>query len=324
MAFLVIAWFLYGNPLSNKPQEVVYEFPDGYEIAVWEWRSPTKLTDTKRVELFDALVEHKVNTVYLNIEDYMNIAEGPEDKREENLKKFLVDLDSFLAQATSRGIEVEALAGGQEWALSSHDYIPPALLNFVIDYNSTREHKLTGIQFDIEYYNLDAYKKNITPYATAYLDLVEELLSILRESKTDTRIGFATSYWLAKEISLSPKIQYNGANKTAGHHLFDILDNYNNSYVVVMAYRNQHDGKGGTVELMKDQLDYIKAYNDKVKVVVGQETTYVEPERITHYGLGRQHLKFSVTKILEAYKDNPALIGVAIHDSQGFLKMKDE
>lgn len=49
------------------------EFPDGYTIGSWLWKSPDELTDQQVKELLSFAHEEKINTIFLDIGKYLDI-----------------------------------------------------------------------------------------------------------------------------------------------------------------------------------------------------------------------------------------------------------
>lgn len=330
-ALFVMGFGLYSqNPKFKKNLEGIAgittsSFPEGYEVGAWEWRSPVQLNGAERADLLSGMAEEGMTVLYINIEDYINILESgkPQTEIASDMERFNNATTQLLADADQHNIRVEALAGATDWALNSHDYIPQALTDYVIDFNKTAVHKITGIQFDIEFYNDDGYDKAKPAYARQYLDLAQRLANKINALQPEERIrlGFAVPYWMDEKSNLSPTFTRGDKPNPTIFHLLDILNTVPNSYIVIMSYRNFPDGKDGTAALAEAEMRYAQQMNHAVGIYVGQETTQVTPKKITYHSLSQNKLKDDANTAADLLREYPNFKGFSIHTADSYLKL---
>jgi hypothetical protein len=273
-------------------------------LAVWVWDNPSSLTGKKLDELLDFSQENNISTIYLNIEEYINIYES----KDKNFDNFDKSIDDILRKTNEKNIKVHALSGSADWHLDSHSYIPPIMLDYVNDYNRTHEVKFDGFQFDIEFYNQEEFKGNEAEQTKMFLDLIESF-----QQKAPNNFGLAIPYWLSDR-------EYTG--KSLQTELFEILSEFESPYVAVMAYRNKADGKNGTIEISENILEETQNDFPNINVIIGQETTKIDEKNATYFGMPKSQFTAELLKIDEKYKAYNSYKGIAVHDIKGFREMK--
>ena len=306
---------------------------NGHEVSSWIWNSPESLDGDKISELLDFADNENISTIYLNISDYIDIDEMKDDENKINkLNKFKGSLKLFLSVAHQKNMKVHALGGDSEWALSSHHYIPLKLLDFVISFNKENEDNLRfdGIQFDIEPHNLKDFNVNKKVILNDYLDLCNSLSQNIIETLSnneifkDFQMGFVVPYWFDNENGNCPPVVWQEKEaKLVVFTLLDVLNRVKNGYLVVLSYRNVADGKDGSIIHAKTEIDYAQDSAKNVSVIIGQETTKVEPSKITFYGEERMGFKEEVLKIFDFFKDKEVFRGIGIHDIYGYKDFKE-
>ncbi|HYC79790.1 MAG TPA: hypothetical protein VEC17_02080 [Candidatus Binatia bacterium] len=317
---LIARQFTIPQPSVNAAEG--YSFPPNQEIAVWEWRTPSYFkTSTIRSQYFSQLSKEGVNTVYVNIKNFLEVYSSQRD-RELKIANFNRQSADFIAAAKSYGIKVHALAGAADWFKAEKSDNVFILLNHILDYNYKNTYKFAGINFDIEYYTLSDYKTNRAAYASQYLNMVDRMIATIKSSRHSyMNLGLTIPFWIDKVNANNPSIVYKNTTATPGVHLMNLLSRHSQTYLSIMAYRNFYDGADGTVNLVKDELDYIKSKNYSTRVIVGQETYNVLPAFITYYGKTKQNLKYNTLMIAQAYANNDHMAGFAIHTADSFLKL---
>jgi hypothetical protein len=308
--------------INSAQAQTTYSFPTDKEIAVWEWRTPSNFSDaTMRNQYLAKLKSEGVNTVYINIKNFIEVYYSSVD-RDKKIANFNRQSADFIRSAQSYGIKVHALAGAADWAKPEKSNSLFIILNHILDYNYKNTYKYAGINFDVEYYTLWDYPYEMNTYSQQYLNLVDKIITTIQSSQHHyMTLGLTIPFWIEKVNSNNPSIYYKGLWAPTGIHLMNLLNRHGRTYLSIMAYRNYYDGVDGTINLVKDELEYLKSKNYKTKVVVGQETHNITPTYITFYSKTRQSLKYSSTKIDEAYQWNANFAGIGIHNGDTYLDL---
>ncbi|CAN5281393.1 hypothetical protein BH10PAT1_BH10PAT1_2550 [soil metagenome] len=305
-------------PMLLNEKETNVNFDDGFTIGSWLWKSPDELSSQDVQELLSYSKKEKINTLYVDFTKYLDIIEdqNPELKQEK-LLKFNQSVVLLLSEAKKYNISIEALAGNPKWASSDDSYLPPLLLNYVLNFNKNNPTlQIDGLQFDIEYYNQKGYKDSKKDYNSDFLKLVKTLSENVKvyvdNSNKNFKLGFAIPYWFDSanaDYILNP--------------LFDILNLSKHSYVAVMAYRNYAEGEGGTLNIISNELKYTNEKAQNVSIIVGQETNILDSKNTSFFGKTKQDLKKTANSIIESSKSYNSFKGIAIHDFYGFKNLKD-
>jgi hypothetical protein len=295
--------------------------PPQAPIETWLWDSPTHISASDLNVLISNAKANHVTTIYITIDEYIDIYELPDPAvKQTRMAQFNESLKNFIQVAQSNGISVQGLAGAPTWANSTYSYIPPIFITYVNEFNTANQGvaHLDGMQFDIEFYNQSGFDRNKQAKTKEYLDLVSRLVQQTKSAQTNIKLGFATPFWLDSNI---PSFKYNGKKKTADKHLYDILNNYSYSYVAIMDYRNYADGIDGSINNIKDEMDYAKNTATNVSILVGQETGNEQPAKITFYGLGKDKMYTEMNKVYDYYRTNPNFKGFAINNLNTFISL---
>lgn len=293
--------------------------------ALWVWDA-TVITNPKQGrDLFDFCAKKNISRVYLDMGDLFSAQRrGASDPKHITAPK----LGQFLGAAHARKIEIEALDGAPEFALQAKHALALAIFQKALAYNKSAapDEKLDGFQWDTEPYILDQFKaggQSQREVLTQYLDGVAQMRDALRASP-GLRLGFAIpSFFDDAERT----IEWKGSTKPVAFHLLDILNTLPSSYIAIMAYRDHALGPNGTIEISQGEINYVTEHAPRVKVWIGQETLDPtgDPPSISFYHVGENGLETALGQIQDAFKDKPALQGLAIHhwDSYRVLKAGD-
>ena len=292
--------------------------------STWLWHYPTVLSDSQMKEYINLLTDEQFDTVYLDITGYIDAYESPDP----NAKKIFENrLIKFVDLADQSNIKVEGLVGGNMWAQPNYDYVPSIILDFVIEFNQKPGHaKLTGIQYDVESYNLPEFSNpdEQSIILTEYLNMVQTLTNKVAAKSPSLRLGFAVPFWFDNYTRELPLITFNKTENPVGFHVLDILQSINNGYIVIMDYRNKTEGPNGSIALATPQINYATKYTSRVGVIIAQETTNVEPLSITFYNQSKANLDKALEELSNSFSHTNTLEGFAIHDIEGYKLMTDE
>lgn len=311
------------NDVDNKDLKKLKTY--NYNIGAWLWKSPQDLNEQDIKNIFEFCNEEGIDTIYLSLDRYLDINEIKDDNLK-NLKigEFESSLKEFLFKASQYEIKVQALGGNKEWARTENHKMPLQLLDFVINFNNKNIIKFDGIQFDIEPYGLSDYNKNKVLIWKSYLFLLEEIFqkNKIKQTQNNFMIGFAIPFWLDNENNNLTNFSWkNQSSKPIGYHIFDILNNQKNAYVVIMSYRNFADGNDGSIQHSQSEIEYAENYAKNVSIIIGQETEKNEIQKVTFHGLSKQNLENEIQKIINSYKNKNVFKGIAINNILSFMKM---
>lgn len=334
---LALASLVIGSNYINKPQDAKEEKPRAVAAShkaelpqvehrgVWLWKSPTDLSDEDMRNIFSVLAEDKINTVYIDISGYIDAHENADPSiRSAKIQELQSNLKVFVRSASSYGISVQALAGQTTWGFTSHAYIPQVFVEFVNTYNlaATDNEKLKGLQFDIESYNDPSFKPDEKNGLIQYLAMVDATIQKYKDTQGTYMLGFAIPYWFDNENGNIPEITSKKKTAPVAYHLLDSLNGITAGYIVIMDYRNTTDGKDGSIAHAQNEVVYASKYAPQTKIIIGQETTDVQPAKITFYGKDGQSLITALERISKSFDSYSAYYGVAIHDYYGYAAIR--
>lgn len=309
-------------PIAGETGAKTSMMKGGLPRALWVWDATVITNPKQERDLFAFCAKKNISRVYLDMGDLFSAKRrGPVDPK--HITALL--LGRFLGAAHDRNLEIEALDGAPEFALQSKHAQALAIFQKALAYNKSAAptQKLDGFQWDTEPYILDEFKaggKSQRDVLTQYLNGAAQMRDALRASP-GMRLGFAIpAFFDDKERT----IEWNGTSKPVAFHLLDILNTLPSSYVAIMAYRDHALGVNGTVEISHGEIDYATQSASKVKVWIGQETLDPtgDPPSISFYHVGENGLEQALGQIQDAYKDQPALQGLAIHHWGSYRVLK--
>lgn len=303
-------------------------------IGSWVWKDVLEMSNDEINTILDFAEKNKINTIYLTIDHYIDLYETEDSQvRDMQLNEYENRLQTFIDNATQRGIKVEALIGNNEWANYNLQYIPQQILNFVGDYNKRHpDYKFVGAQIDIEFYNKKDFKA-LEPDALNYLILLDNLVKTvhsIRENGTNEnlRFGVAIPPWFDAGESIGTKdswvshVDWKNNNKPLIEHVYSILNSIKNTYVAVLAYKDYTTGIGGSIDLAKDEIDISTKNYPNVKVVVGQETSTVDSPHTSFMGRPKKDVIHAANDLITVFRPESSFDGVAIHHLYSFMDMK--
>lgn len=330
--FVAVSVVLVGSRYFAFPaQETTVEqktLLSGYENAVWDW-SPLERSDP--AQFLDALKARGVTGIYANVSDYVDLAELPNGPDKDNkITDFNTQMKRYLSLARERGLTVDALTGSPEWGNASHRYLNGLVLQYVREFNEANpDLAFHGLQFDIEPYSQEGYNlHNSQDIYAQYLDTVESIVTDLGDAQTRSpqlasmRLGFVIPYWFDGQDEYAQKILWHGESKYLFYHVLNRINRIPNGYVVIMAYRNVAEGPDGVIEHIHNEIDFSQQYAPRVGIVVGQETSDVQPAKLTYFGKPFAGMLGEVKKIGLTFENFPNLKGFAFNNADSLLGVR--
>lgn len=304
--------------LGAPPSKSLAPAPTGPERGTWIWQGPLEITPADRDSLIASAQERGIKEIYLSLDSYLDIyalPDGPEKAAKK--KAFDAALEAFIAKAHESGIAVDAEGGWRNWGQPGNTYKAFALLDYAIVFNATQPEKLRGFQYDVEPYLLDEYQTDKAAVLKNYLDLMYDTVTRLDGSDLAFSVVIPDFYDGAGD---TPEFWYGLSYGFALDHLLAILERRPGSTLVVMAYHNQADGVGGSIQAALDEVR--AADRSKTRVVLAQETSRVQPSDVTFYRMSRSYLDSQLAEINKTFANDPSFGGVAFHYLSAFLALQ--
>lgn len=325
-----VAWGLYYG--TNRLPIKRY-FSTDYTNAVWDWSNILEKQPKALQNQANFMHLHQLNAVYVDIGRYADVLDEKNKPRAAADKQALISaIEDYVTVLKERGIKVYAAAGDTDWSDRDKHYIPLGTLAFVQDYNMQHPNaQLAGIEFDVEAYNQSDFAGGSatvkTLVLTDYLSMVGELVkaeqAFTLKTTQQVELGFAIPYWFDNENGNIPSVTWHEKTGPTLFHLLDQLNTLPKSNVIVMSYRNAARGNDGVVAHSRTEIDYAHAKAPKVRVLIGQEVTNVEPAKITYYGSSQTDLSAQFGYVRDEFKTSGVLGGIAINDLAGYQAMSD-
>lgn len=303
------------------------KLPHGYENAVWDWRPFER---GYAAGFFSDLQSRGVTAAYMDVGGYVDVYEMPDGiEKRRAIEDFNAGTKRYLVCAQENGIAVHALAGNADWGNASHRYLNRIILEYVQDFNlSNPDTAFQGVQFDIEPYIQEGFSAETSDAIfVQYLDTVEEITSAFIELQTrlaqfgPMKLGFVIPYWFDEHDEYARKVSWKGEETYVFYHVLYRLSRVQNGYLAIMAYRNFAEGPDGVIGHIQNQLGFSQHSAPGVKVIIGQETSNVDPKKITYFGKSFADMVEEVKKIGLKFENSPNVAGFAFNNADSFLEL---
>jgi hypothetical protein len=301
--------------LSTKKESVSKEY------GSWIWTPVMDMSPEYMKSILSQAKADGVNTIYVSIDTYLDIFVMPKGPAREAQKKIFGDkLEYFIAKAESKGIVVDAEAGWRNWGEDDNLYKGFAIVNYVKNFNASRQNKFRGFQYDVEPYLLDSYEKNKVSVLKNFIKLIDQTENFMSTSTLKFSVVIPDFY--DEKDQLTPKFSYNGRDGYTLNHLLNILDRRPDSSIIVMSYRNFAEGQDGAIEISKNEMQTADRGAFNTKIIIAQETGDVTPTYITFHGTSKNYLLRELDKINSVFAAYSNFGGLAIHYANAFVALK--
>lgn len=137
------------------------------------------------------------------------------------------------------------------------------------------------------------------------------------------RVGIVIPFWFDGENQYISKINWNNEVKFPFNHLVHELNGLPDSYITVMAYRNNTEGADGSIAHAAQEIKFTSTYAPRVKILVAQEVGNHLPRKITFYGGTRKKFNVALTTLVEYFENFKTFKGVAINDVENYLLLEE-
>ena len=291
-------------------------------VAAYEWR---RIDLTPLPELTAGFASFKAmggTTMSLDISHVVSIAALKNaSTRTRTQQAWNRALDAYIAAAAAAGLRVEALAGAPTWMRPSQRAATITVMNFVASFNAARPTaaRLTGLQFDIEPWVDPGWSAGAATLTTQWLDTIGGISAKQVATAPALRVPLtvAVPFWL--DGTAEPKaLNRGGVVLSPTEHIVRLLDNGTGTgtgnAIAVMAYRDVVAGSNGSLALSNAEVGFTEKTGGRVRAVIAQEVTDIEPASITFWQEGRGALTAAMAELAVANSGKASFGGFAIND----------
>ncbi len=288
--------------------------------GVWVWDDVYKMSDAGITAIVNNSAAGGFDTIYLTIDKYLELnAISNTNTRAAALASYADSLSKFISLANAKGMQVFAEAGWKDWAENGKRTKSISILQYVKNYNATRQAKFAGVQYDIEPYLLSSYERNKATVLTNFVNHVAEIVAA--NQTINIPLEFVIPHFYDCAQKWTPNVTYAGKSDCTFNHLLTILDKSPNSTISIMAYRNFAEGDNGVLKLVQEELK--QAQGKATKIVVAQETGDVDPAYVTYFGTDKTYMYGEFAKIVNAIGAMSSFGGMAVHYIDPFTALAD-
>ncbi|WP_054957177.1 hypothetical protein [Paenibacillus dakarensis] len=227
-----------------------------------------------------------------------------------DLQQPFVSYQSFVEQAWEAGIEVHALGGHPIWAFQENQDRMLRLVDYVKAYNRSvqSQQRFHGIHLDIEPYVLPQWwldKELVISEWTSNMEL------FVHELKKDSSLqaSMDMAVWLDKYV-------VPGTDTSLSKWMIDQMD-----HVSFMSFRDTAEGRGGIVDVVKEELAFANELNKPIMFSVEMKESN-EGEHITFYEEGSEYMEQELAKLQELLKESSSYSGYVVHAYEYWRKSK--
>lgn len=271
---------------------VMAESTNGYK-GTWEWNATTIDNPTT---LINSLTSKNLSNVVVNC-GYDTVTKTPYLKN--NVGKY----DTFIKQATSKGIKVEGIYSNNDWALTSNYTSLANSVKEVLNFNATHKNRFSAIHLDIEPYLLSDWQTNSNSILQQYVSNLSNIRTLInshnKKYKDTVKLVIDIPFWFN---------QYNVNGKNCIDSLLEKVDK-----IVVMDYtKNDLDFKNRGVDI----LNIADKYTNK-KIVIASEfqADYTD---VTLYDKTLTELDSYNSNALSEFQKHTSFDSLSAHDLESY------
>jgi hypothetical protein len=276
----------------NRTSYINYPAPRGRVLAIYIWDNST-IKDP--ATLLNNCSKVHINTLYIQ---WGGVAVTN------------TDWQTFIAQAHSRGFKVWALDGANEWGLTANVSQGMTTINEVTAYNnvSTATQKFDGVHYDVETYNdsSNLWTTNNSDCQYQWYTSMKAYHDAVHQA--GMFFGGALPHWLDNgfvgdtQTTIVSQTPPQFFTKELYKMFIDLFDQY-----AVMSYSMY-------TATQENDITAELTYADTPKVIVGFETTNVDPATITYYGQPLNNVLSAVHTVDNDLISNNSYLGCFLHD----------
>ncbi len=288
--------------------------PSGIQ-GMWVWRPDEINTDQAQDELLNFCERFGFNRLLVQIHQV-------DDRSPVYTIKYPRELTRLVAQATERGIKVEALDGANDMAFAANQLRSLEGLDALIDLNQSMPEgkRFIGVHYDIEPYTSDFWKSSQHNRDIAMLDLLT--FYVMARQKLDDRgsgmlLACDIPMWYDTKTSPDDNciVTFNGQTKNLHEHIQDLCD-----YVGIMSYRQNAVGPNSASEHIAGELAYAEMIGKQLCAALETVELKDTPE-ISFYGKSPDEFWRQVTLLEEQHAQRPGYAGTLLHCYRGLRNL---
>ncbi len=295
--FLVLAvWLIFlATTFDNESENIEQTYSENkesknylpainYAYGTWLW-DVSSIGDTDFIAcLLDFAKKKNIKTIYLRMDSYIDVKEA-----HGNISDFTKKIAFFLQSAKERSINVEALLGGNQLANDSNFYIIIDTLTFIFQ---NFAYDFVGVHLDIEPYQQDDFVGKEARYYQNYLKAISKVIEFLQETHySNMKLSLDIPYWYASDKKTVNNIMYQQYKDNLFKHLITILEQYNNTQITIMAYRDRAKGANGAIAKAEQEIKVLSEQTSKIKVRIGQEFTEQRERNISYFNKNNTYIR---------------------------------
>src|SRR5690606_32081869 len=114
---------------------------------------------------------------------------------------------------------------------------------------------------------LPTYEQNKAPHLLHFVEFVDQSMERLLNS--DLRFSVVIPHFYDSKQNWTPLVTYAGRTDYTFNHVLRILDRKAGGSIILMSYRNFAEGKNGSIEISKVEVDEASD-GYRTKVIVAQ------------------------------------------------------
>ncbi|MBU5445080.1 hypothetical protein [Paenibacillus sp. MSJ-34] len=263
---------------------VGFDKPDHGKRATYLWQADLIVSERQSVLSF--LQEQSVQVLYLNIDPKVSAQ----------------DYKTFAAEASKSGVEVYALGGEPEWALSKYKGRISAFVDWVREYNESAQpaERFAGIHVNVQPYLLPEWE-------TSRDDLLRQWTGNADYTATEAKAALL-------KTSADLPAWYDGMklpdakDETVVSWMLKQFDT-----VTIMAYRNTAEGDNGIVSLVTDELAEADRLEKPVLIAVNINKSD-EGKHVSFYNKGAKSMERELERLPGLLGQHASFAGIAVHD----------
>jgi len=313
------------NPAQAKPSDEAR--PTGHAAervriadlptrGLWVWREQWVATEAQQDRLLAFATAHGMDLLMVQV----HLKPGRDDDGTRHLK-YPDELARLIAEARTRGIDVEALDGAPGMGLADRRADALAVIDAMIKFNNTlpTDDRLKGIHLDVEPYILDDWKQGgdtrqaIMRETLGFFEAVAE-----RCHAQQPRLRFAADipFWYDhKTEDRGPEdtcmVDFHGTRKNFAQHIQDLTD-----YIGIMSYRRFALGRNSITYHCTGEAAYAASIGKSVMAAVetGQATANTqEAHIISFWGMPTDEFWAEIGKAEGFIDQTPGMHGILFH-----------